>query len=141
MTGLPEKILNGQLGLPVWKPERVFNLSAIEVNIEGSDPGESPTSGPYFTGDLIAQLWVADKKDSPYICVASVTMPAKKYRAFKTCGFVNAYGFQEVVRIPSTAQVVAVTNASDLTVQQPPGAGPGDTSSPQVDIKPFGTFL
>lgn len=140
---LPNKISGGQLLLPVWKPERVFNLSALEVNIEDSEPGETPESGPYFTAPLIVQLWMASKKDSPYICIASVTLPPKKYRALKTCGYTNDYGFQEVVRIPATAQVVGVTNAATLEVRSPPsGGGPTVTPAvPQVDAKPLGTFL
>ena len=65
MSTLPVKIMGGQLFLPVWKPERVFNLSAIEVNIEDTDVGDTPESGRTYTDVVTVQLWSADTKESP----------------------------------------------------------------------------
>ena len=81
MSTLPVKIVGGQLFLPVWKPERVFNLSGIEVNIEDTEVGDTPETGRTYTGIVTVQLWCADTKESPYVCVAEVLLPPGKHRA------------------------------------------------------------
>ncbi len=143
---LPEKMsgLGGlpQLLLPVWKPERVFNLAAMEVTINDEEVTDGPKTGRSYISAVTTQLWVADTPDQDYYCVASTILPARKYRAFSFCGYINGYGFEEVVRIPATAIVVAVTNALWSNVFTPSGPGYADSEAkPQLDVKIHGTFL
>ncbi len=134
---LPTKMTGGQLLLPVWKPERVFNLAAVEVNIEDTEVGDTPQSGRTYTNTVTVQLWMAETKDSSYECVAEVQLPAGEYRAFAMADYINAFGFEEVVRIPATAQVVAVTDALNIQVTD----GGDWKTKPQIDLKVHGTFL
>lgn len=136
MSTLPTKMTGGQLLLPVWKPERVFNLAALEVNIEDTEVGDTPKSGRTYSDLVTVQLWMAETKDSEYVCIGEVLLNPGSYRGFSLCGYINDYGFEEVVRIPSTAQVVAVTDAFSVDA---PG---GETNTkPQIDLKPLGAFL
>ena len=136
MSTLPTKIVGGQLFLPVWKPERVFNLSAIEVNIEDTDVGDTPESGRTYTDVVTVQLWSADTKESPYVCVAEVRLNPGSHRSFAFANYINDFGFEEVVRLPATAQVVVVSDAFNVAA-----SGTDETTKPQIDLKPLGTFL
>ena len=136
MSTLPVKIMGGQLFLPVWKPERVFNLSAIEVNIEDTDVGDTPESGRTYTDVVTVQLWSADTKESPYVCVAEVRLNPGSHRSFAFANYINDFGFEEVVRLPATAQVVVVSDAFNVEA-----SGTDETTKPQIDLKPLGTFL
>ena len=136
MSTLPVKIVGGQLFLPVWKPERVFNLSAIEVNIEDTEVGDTPESGRTYTGIVTVQLWCADTKESPYVCVAEVRLNPGSHRSFAFANYINDFGFEEVVRLPATAQVVVVSDAFNVAA-----SGTDETTKPQIDLKPLGTFL
>ena len=137
MSTLPTKIVGGQLFLPVWKPERVFNLSAIEVTIEDTEVGDTPESGRTYTDVVTVQLWSADTKESPYVCVAEVRLDPGSHRGFALAGDINDFDFEEVVRLPSTAQVVGVSNAFNVAVS----CGGTTDSKPQITTKPRYTFL
>lgn len=141
MSTLPVKIVGGQLFLPVWKPERVFNLSGIEVNIEDTEVGDTPETGRTYTGVVTVQLWCADTKESPYVCVAEVLLLPGKHRATALAGYVNDFGFEDVVRIPATAQVVVVSDAYGVNVTTSTSTTIDANSKPQIDLKPLGTFL
>ena len=136
MSTLPVKIVGGQLFLPVWKPERVFNLAGIEVNIEDTEVGDTPESGRTYTDVVTVQLWSADTKESPYVCVAEVRLNPGSHRSFAFANYINDFGFEEVVRLPATAQVVVVSDAFNVAA-----SGTDETTKPQIDLKPLGTFL
>ena len=136
MSTLPVKIMGGQLFLPVWKPERVFNLSAIEVNIEDTEVGDTPESGRTYVDVVTVQLWSADTKESPYVCVAEVRLNPGSHRGFAFANYINDFGFEEVVRLPATAQVVVVSDAFNVAA-----SGTDEMTKPQIDLKPLGTFL
>ena len=136
MSTLPTKIIGGQLFLPVWKPERVFNLSAIEVNIEDTEVGDTPESGRTYTDVVTVQLWSADTKESPYVCVAEVRLNPGSHRGFAFADYINDFGFEEIVRLPAPAQVLVVSDAFNVAA-----SGTDETTKPQIDLKPLGTFL
>ena len=139
----PSKINDGRLGLPVWKPERVFNLSAIEVTIEDPEIKDNPKQGRTYKAPVAIQFWMSAKEGDDYEAIAEVVLPAGEHRAFAFASYVNGLGFEEVVRIPETAQVVVVTNAYNIEVTALPGESTTDfpETKPQLDIKPHGTFL
>ena len=142
MSTLPVKIVGGQLFLPVWKPERVFNLAGIEVNIEDTELGDTPESGRTYADVVTVQLWSSDTKESPYACVAEVRLDPGSHRGFALAGYVNDFGFEEVVRLPATAQVVVVSDAFGVDVQGgDPTIETQANTKPQIDLKPLGTFL
>lgn len=138
---LPAKIVGGYLALPVWKPERVFNLARLEVNIEDDIPGDDPKAGRTYVAPVTTQMWVAETDEDPYVCVGEVVLEPGEYRASASCEFVNGFGFDDVVRIPSTAKVVVVTDAVWIDVTLSPDPDINVDSKPQVDLKPLGTFL
>lgn len=135
----PTKMSDGRLLLPVWKPERVFNLSATEITIEDPHVTEGPKKGRTYMAPVVVQLWMAPKEGDDYEAIAEVVLAPGKYRAFAFTSYINAYGFEEVTRVPETAQVVGVTNAYDIEVSS---LGPEDPDTkPQIDLKIHGAFL